>query len=43
VFEGEGRIPAAQRPGLRRLGREGGAEIWAAASGKYDFVVQGER
>jgi hypothetical protein len=43
VCEGEGRIPAAQRPGLRRLGRKGGAEIWAAASGKYTFAVPREK
>jgi alpha-L-rhamnosidase len=42
VYEGDGRVPAAQRPGLRRLGREVGVEIWAAASGRYTFSVRDE-
>ncbi|MBI5689864.1 MAG: family 78 glycoside hydrolase catalytic domain [Verrucomicrobia bacterium] len=37
VFEGEGENPAASQPGLRRLRREAGAEVYAASSGSFRF------
>ncbi len=40
VLEGGDRTPAAQRPGLRALGREGAGERFAAESGAYAFWVE---
>jgi hypothetical protein len=42
VCEGEGSVAAEERPGLRRLRREAGCEVFAAESGHYAFRVEAE-